>query len=551
MGGMGKKDGRANLRPLEAGTDRARAIASMGGRAAAAARRRARAVSELTDAALSSSLKGKPAATVRAMFDGIGDEDVTWAAAAVAGQVQAAAKGSTRAYEALMSTQDRARAAEAGDGAGSGFVRDFGLLVAPPHLAPHRAVGAGLGCDLWLYGGRLSGKSSYISLEIVNLLMQHEDYSALVCMKVGRDMRGGVYEQMLWALDKMGVSDEWVATVSPMRIVRPSTGQAIVFRGCDNASKSKSIKAPVGTYFALQWFEEADQFSGLSEIRTVQQSATRGAGDGSPFFRFYSFNPPRSRDSWSNKVIADRLARGLPVYTSSYLDMPHEWVPEQFRADALALKEVDEESYRHEYLGEAVGYGAEVFPRAVVRQVTDDERRRLERFVYGVDWGFAADPFVWLKAAYQPGTRTLYVLDEVSGLGLSNPESARLVSGRMRADRLGADGRVVEDAEPYARVMCDSAEPKSIDEWLNLGIRAEAAPKQGAHSVRSGVRWLQDRAAIVVDPSCRVAARELVGYQYARTPQGELTSRLVDADNHAIDALRYACATLIDDRSVV
>ena len=548
---MGSERGRANLRPLKAGTDRAREVAAMGGRASGEARRRAKAVAQLADAALSCRLPAKDAKAVRSMLPDLGDEDVTWAAATVAGQLRAAAGGSTPAFESLMAVQDRARAAEAGDGAGRGFVRDFGLLVAPPHLAPHRAVAAGVGCDLWLYGGRLSGKSSYISLEIVNLLMQHEDYSALVCMKVGRDMRGGVYEQMLWALDKMGVADEWVATVSPMRIVRPSTGQAIVFRGCDNASKSKSIKAPVGTYFAVQWFEEADQFSGLSEIRTVQQSATRGAGEGAPFFRFYSFNPPRSRDSWSNKVIADRLARGLPVYTSSYLDMPPEWVPEQFRADALALKEVDEESYRHEYLGEAVGYGAEVFPRAVVRQVTDDERRGLERFVYGVDWGFAADPFVWFKAAYLPGTRTLYVLDEVSGLGLSNPESARLVSGRMQADRLGADGRVVEDAEPYARVMCDSAEPKSIDEWLNLGIRAEAAPKQGAHSVRSGVRWLQDRAAIVVDPSCRVAARELVGYQYAHTPQGELTSRLVDADNHAIDALRYACATLIDDRSVV
>ena len=40
MGGMGKKDVRANLLPLDAGTDRARAIASMGGKAAASARRR-------------------------------------------------------------------------------------------------------------------------------------------------------------------------------------------------------------------------------------------------------------------------------------------------------------------------------------------------------------------------------------------------------------------------------------------------------------------------------------------------------------------------------
>ena len=40
MVGMGKKDGMANLRPLDAGTDRASEIASIGGKAAASARRR-------------------------------------------------------------------------------------------------------------------------------------------------------------------------------------------------------------------------------------------------------------------------------------------------------------------------------------------------------------------------------------------------------------------------------------------------------------------------------------------------------------------------------
>lgn len=431
------------------------------------------------------------------------------------------------------------------------FVRDMALMIAPPHLAPHRAVMAGAGGDYWLFGGRLSGKSSYISLEIVNLLMRNPTYSALVNMKVGKDMRGSVYEQMSWALSQMGVADEWVCTVSPMKMVRASTGQAIVFHGCDAGEKSKGVKAPAGTYFAVVWFEESDQFDGMAEIRTVQQSATRGAGSDAPFFRFYSFNPPRTKDSWANKAMAERVAKGLPVYTSSYLDMPPEWVPEQFRLDAEALKESDIESYRHEYLGEAVGYGAEVFPRAKARPITDEERERLGRHCYGVDWGFAADPFVWVKVAYDPASRVLYVLDEVSGLGISNQDSAARVLARMSCPRKAEDGRVLEDAEPYAPVMCDSAEPKSIDEWRNLGIRAEAAPKQGAFSVRQGVRWLQDRSAIVIDPSCEVAARELPSYQYARTKDGELTARLPDKDNHAIDALRYAVTTLIEDRRVV
>lgn len=440
-----------------------------------------------------------------------------------------------------------------GDSGGAApFVVDFGLLVGPDHLAPHRAVASSAsGCDLWLYGGRGSGKSSFASLEIASGMESHPDRSALVVMKVGKDMRGSVYEQMLWALSALGVADEWECTVSPMRMRRRATGQVVTFRGCDSAAKSKGVKAPARTYYAYQWFEEADQLDGMAEVRRIEQSATRGAGRDAPFFRFFSFNPPRTRSAWSNEEIARRKADGLPVYESCYVDMPDGWLPAQFVADAEALRAADEESYRHEYLGEAVGYGAEVFGNVEVREVTDAERRALDWHSYGVDWGFSRDPWVWVKVGYDRARRTLWVLDELSGTGLANVETARMAAERMGAARMGDDGRPAEDAEPYADVWCDEAEPKSIADWRDQGVNARPAPKRGANSVRSGVRWLQQRTRIVVDPSCRLAASELVSYAYEQTPDGQVTGRLPDADNHAIDAIRYACATLIADRGCV
>ncbi len=456
--------------------------------------------------------------------------------------------------------------AEAGGAGARPFVADFALLLAPPHLPMHRLVARDVGCDAWMPGGRMSGKSSGVSLEIANGMMAHPDRSAVVFLKVGRYIREGVYEQMLWALDELDVADEWDCTVSPPRMVRRSTGQAVVFRGCDKAGKTKTIKAPAGTYFAYQWFEETDQFSGMAEIRSLQQSLTRGP-EGSPFFRFYTYNPPRSKSSWTFAEEARRVAAGLPVWRSTYLDMPAEWIPEAARADAEALRQADPDSYRHEYLGEAVGFGAEVFPRTVVRAPTEDELRGIDHHLYGVDWGFSADPFCWLHVGYCRATRTIFVLDEVSAHGLTNPQSAELVRSRMSeprwergyspADQRLANSRTLDAphllwaAEPYADVMCDSAEPKSVEDFRQLGIRAMGAPKQGPHSVRSGVRWLQQRAAIVVDPSCQLAAREFSRYQYELTDDGEVTGKLPDKDNHAIDACRYACATLIGDRSAI
>lgn len=456
--------------------------------------------------------------------------------------------------------------AESDEATSRSFVADYALLLAPPHLPMHRLVARDVGCDAWMPGGRMSGKSSAISLEVAGGMMAHPERSAVVFLKVGRYIREGVYEQMLWALETLGVADQWDCTVSPPRMVRRETGQAVVFRGCDRAGKTKAIKAPAGTYFAYQWFEETDQFSGMAEIRSLQQSLTRGP-EGSPFFRFCSYNPPRSRSSWTFAEEGRRQAAGLPVWRSTYLDMPPEWVPEAARLDAEALREADPDSYRHEYLGEAVGFGAEVFPNVSVRDIGEDELRGIDRHLYGVDWGFAADPFVWVHAGYCRATRTLYVLDEWGAHGMTNAETAAEVLRRMSeprweagyspADAALANARTVDAphllwaAEPYADVMCDSAEPKSVEDFRQLGIRAKGAPKQGAWSVRSGVRWLQQRAAIVVDPACRLAAREFAQYQYALTADGEVTGQLPDADNHAIDACRYACATLIGDRSAI
>ena len=54
----------------------------------------------------------------------------------------------------------------------------------------------------------------------------------------------------------------------------------------------------------------------------------------------------------------------------------------------------------------------------------------------------------------------------------------------------------------------------------------------------------------MIDTKCGNAAREFANYSYVMTKDGQLTGQLPDADNHTIDAVRYACMTLINDRSL-
>ena len=147
------------------------------------------------------------------------------------------------------------------------------------HEQPHTVV-----CK----GGRGSTKSSFVGIALVILLLQHPQCHAVVLRKIANTLRNSVYAQIQWAIGALGLQDMFRCTVSPMEITYLPTGQKILFFGLDKPEKLKSIKLPFG-YIGIDWFEEADQFSGEAEIRNVKQSTLRG---GEFAMTFLSFNPP-------------------------------------------------------------------------------------------------------------------------------------------------------------------------------------------------------------------------------------------------------------------
>ena len=376
-----------------------------------------------------------------------------------------------------------------------------------------------------LSGGRGSLKSSAISLMIPPILITHPGTHAAVFRKVGNTIRDSVFSQYCWAIDMLGMSELWTSRISPMELIYKPTGQKIMFRGADDPMKLKSIKAPFG-YIAVTHFEEKDQFAGRKEIRNILQSTMRG---GSTFWNFESYNPPISRDNWANvdslEVRADRLC-----HKSTYLQAPPEWLGEQFLAEAEYVKETNEREYRHEYLGEAVGSGSEVFENLEIREITDDEISHFDRIKNGLDWGFFPDPFAFNRMHYDAARRTLFIFDELTAHKQGNKETA---------ERLLAKGLTRED-----RIIADSAEPKSIADYNKFGLACVGAQK-GAGSVEYSMKWLQQLNSIVIDPKrCPDTAREFTKYEYERTKDGDIISGYPDRDNHHIDAVRYGAEAI-------
>ena len=374
-------------------------------------------------------------------------------------------------------------------------------------------------------GGRGSLKSSWASLTVVRLIMEHPDTHALVLRKVANTMRDSVYAQYQWAIEKLGVTEFWEARKAPLELIYKPTGQRILFRGADDPMKIKSIKVPFG-YLAITHFEEKDQFSGRPEIDTILQSTMRG---GSVFWNFETYNPPLSRDNWANKDSAEERSDRIQ-HRSSYLELDDpSWLGEQFIAEAEELRKRDERRYQHEYLGLAVGSGGNVFDNLEFRPITDEELRSFSNIYQGADWGWFPDPYAFIRIHYDHAQETIYLLDELYVNNKTNEETAQWITSHGYTD---------------AQITCDSSEPKSVADYRSLGLPAKPAVK-GAGSIDYGMKWLQGRKIVIDRRRTPNAAHEFESYEYDRDRNGNFVSGYPDKNNHLIDATRYALERVI------
>lgn len=394
-------------------------------------------------------------------------------------------------------------------------------LISPAFKDSHHAIKDGSINELVEKGGRGGAKSSYISVEIVLLILKNPQIHACVFRKVANTLRTTVYAQICWAIASLGLTKKFKCTVSPMECTYLPTGQKIMFFGMDDPGKVKSIKVPFG-YIGIDWFEELDQFDGPEQIRNVEQSTLRGG----PFsFTFKSFNPPAMARNWANRYVLESKP-GKMVHHSTYLTTPPEWLGPRFIADAEHLQKTNPTGYRHEYLGEVVGSGNAVFDNLKLDTITDDQLKKFDYLYFGQDWGWYPDPNQFVGCTYDAAAKSLYIYEEYRGTKQSNTVWAEKIA-HHKNDLIIADP--------------GSGGDRNVADFRSWGFRMREAQK-GPGSVAYGIKWLQSLNSIIIDPErCPDTAKEFSEYEYERDPKtGEVLEGYPDAANHAIDATRYA-----------
>lgn len=495
-----------------------RKIAQKGGIASGEARRAKKTRREIALQIANAQIKNNTIKQMVKVNTGLDDADITGDAAVVNGLYTAALNGDVKAY-------DRWEQLTADLKSDNEHYELPARVIGKAFVDINRQIKPNIAYVF--EGGRGGLKSSFVAFKIAELLKNNPMMHACITRQVAGTLKDSVYAQMKWAINELGLEEEFDFKVSPLEITYKKTGQIIYFRGLDDETKLKSIKPPFG-YIGILWKEEKDQMKGAAQERSVNQSVLRG-GDIS--YDFSSYNPPKSKSAWVNKEKEIPNEKRV-IHHSTYKEAPREWLGTKFIEDAEHLKEINPEAYEHEYLGVPNGNGGNVFEYLEIRTIKDEEISTFDRIMAGVDFGWYPDQYCYLRTYYDSARQKIYLIDELYVNKWSNAQTGQWIIDKGYDD--------------YT-FICDSAEPKSVNDYRDMGLPARGAIK-GAGSVEYGFKFLQTKT-IVIDPvRTPNAYKEITQYEYERDKDGNVISGYPDGEDHAISALRYAYEPLFNKR---
>lgn len=389
-----------------------------------------------------------------------------------------------------------------------------------------------------LKGGRGSGKSFHVPIRILLDIIEYP-VSAIAIRKIQRNLAKSVIQNFKAAANILGVRHLFRFIDSKLEATYLPRGNKIYFTGADDPEKIKSIK-DADFPLAIMWIEEVAEFRTEDEVTSIENSVLREELEGNvkaensirknvyPFDYsfYYTYNPPKRKQHWLNKKYESAfIENNTFVHHSTYLGNP--FISKKFIEEAENVKKNNPKKYRWEYLGEPIGSGVVPFDNLNFREITDVELSAFDNIRNAVDFGYATDPLAFVRWHYDKKKNTIYAIDELYGQKISNRQLSKWLHEKEYASE---------------EIAADSAEPKSIAELQDdFNIPRIYGVKKGADSVEFGERWLDDLDAIVIDPKRTPnIAKEFENIDYQTDKDGNPKPRLLDKDNHTIDATRYA-----------
>lgn len=415
-----------------------------------------------------------------------------------------------------------------------------------------------------LFGGAGSSKSVHSAFK--NIFRVLSGKNVLVVRKVYGTIYDSYYQELLKAVRILDLEQYFTFKKTPLRI-ECANGNVILFRGLDNVEKVKGIAVPKGAidhttmeeateildsdYYQLQFRSRggSDRME-LADLQRLKESIM-GCVDETKlmeinFSSLLGFDNGELDNCKTNELLLNPVDINHWIYKTFFepinfriedkvYNSPDLYIMHSDHWDNQFLTPDDHRKYeRYRFINEYFynvycrGHwgvlGDVVFRKFKLARMEQDYVYHLQEsgFRYGVDFGWT-DAFSVIECHIDIKTRTIHILNEFSMSNVSSEQ--RILS--------------VRSIVGYSQVICDSADPKSIDELALAGINAVGAYKPSGHKERAWI-WLQSFLMYIDVDKCPNFSREISTYQWQKDKNGRVIQKLKDGNDHCLDAFIYS-----------
>ncbi|QDH14096.1 PBSX family phage terminase large subunit [Formicincola oecophyllae] len=382
--------------------------------------------------------------------------------------------------------------------------------LAPHHKGRARYIGA--------YGGRGSGKSNFFAQALILRALQQPGLRAVCCREVQKSIRFSARQLLADWVGRLGVGAHFTILEN---VIRTPGGGTILFQGLQDHT-ADSIKSLEG--FDLAWVEEA-QSVGRRSWRLLRP--TIRAPGSQIWCSWNPENPTDPVDAFSRR----QPGPGVVCVQANWRDNPW-FTPALAQERQRDLVCQDQAEYHYVWEGGHLTLSEALVFRGNIQFECDIAPPPGARLHFGIDWGFANDPTALVRCWVEDG---FLCIDHAEG------------SPGMELDSLPDFLRAIPGATSWP-LKADGARPETISYIARHGFNITAARKWPG-CVEDGIARIKAFAGIKLHKRCVKLARELRTYSYKADPRtGDILPQLVDANNHWIDATRYALDGVITNR---
>jgi len=377
-------------------------------------------------------------------------------------------------------------------------------------------------------GGRGSGKTRAIAKRSALRVYQLAELGVEGVFLASREHLNSLDESSMEEIKAAIRSEPWLADYFDIgeKYIRTQNRRiSYAFAGLrHNLDSIKSKARIIGN-----WTDEAENASEVAWRKLIP--TIREQGDGWHAENWISYNPESSESAVHRRFVADPPSDCV-VSTINWRHNP--WFPDILNKQRLEDQRLRPEIYDHVWEGAFLTLtDAQIFGG----KFTVDEFDPLPTWggpYHGLDFGFANDPTAAVQAYVEKNV--LYIRREAGRTKLELDETGQFVT-----DRIPNAGKHT--------VRADNARPESISFLRRHGLPGIIAADKWPGCVEDGIEHIKSYERVVIHPDCPNTAREFRLYSYkVDRNTGDIQPVVVDANNHYIDALRYALGPMIKSR---